>query len=141
LFNFEGAGVVAYGCNAGENEEFTFDASKKSLCSVGDAAHAARCLDARAQTPSGGGGGVQIWAKPQPNGATAVLVINSESASCAGVDVDLRAVKFAASASKTAAIKNIWTGASATLAAGATTYTTDAIASHDSRFYLFTPSA
>jgi hypothetical protein len=39
------------------------------------------CLDVRAAKPGGGGQDaaydVQIWAKPQPNGAVAVLVINA----------------------------------------------------------------
>lgn len=139
--NFEGAGVVSYSCNKGENEEFIFDSDKKNICSKGDLVHKARCLDARPQVPQGGGGGdIQIWAKPQPKGATAVLVINSASNTCSGVDIDFGAVRFIPGAAA-ATVKDIWNGTSAALKAGASGFSTDAIKSHDSRFYLFSPSS
>ena len=137
--DFEGAGVVGFNCNAGENEEFIFDATKKTICSKGDSSHVARCLDAKSTTPGGGGGGggLQIWAKPQPAGATAVLVINGGDSTCGGVHIDFAAVRFDSSLGDSK-MKDIWNkGAVTKLKAGATSFTTDSIASHDSRFYLF----
>ena len=103
-----------------------------------------RCLDVKATVPSGGGGGggsdeVQIWAKPQPGGAVAVLVINVGDVNNATVPFTMAEVKYTHTTGATTVL-DIWTGKTSTESA-VTTYTTDSIAPHDSRFFLFSPSA
>ena len=102
------------------------------------------CLTAKATKPGGGGGGgggdaLQIWAKPQPNGATAVLVIN-DSAGNVTVPFDFAAVGFEAPPGIATTVLDIWTGMSSTVATGTTSFTSDIFGSHDSRFYLLSSS-
>lgn len=145
--NWEGPGVVAYACNTGENEEMVWDASAAygagTLCSKGSPSHAARCLDVKSDAPQGGGSAgteVLIYAKPQPRGAVAVLVINTRSDAVDKVPVDFADVHLAAGA-KGVEVLDIWDHTTSTLPAGATRLVTDAIVSHDSRFYLLSPAA
>ena len=140
--DFNGPGVVSWQCNTGTNEEMAFDAATGSICDKGGANE--RCLDAKPAKPAGGGGGgggggdtVQIWAKPQPNGAVAVLVINAGDDDNVVVPFSMSEVRF--SHSGAASVLNIWTGKTTAAPAG-DSYTTDSIAPHDSRFYLFSPA-
>ena len=135
--NFNGPGVVWWGCNTGSNEEFTLTGS--ALCSKGG-----YCLTAKATKPSGGGGGgggggdaLQIWAKPQPKGATAVLVLNNNLATNTTVPFNFADVGYAHAGATT--LLNIWSGKTVTLAAGTTQFSTDSFGQHDCRFYLLTP--
>lgn len=65
--NWEGPEVVMWGCNNGENEEWSVAAG--SVCSKGSKQHQLRCLAVK-DTPPGppskpgsGGGNLQMWAK------------------------------------------------------------------------------
>jgi hypothetical protein len=148
LENFEGPGVVMWSCNTGENEEFAFDATDGSLCSKGDSAHAARCLvprttNPRPPSPPSASPTMQIWAKPQPDGAVAVLVINNYEVGAAGnnqtVTIDFADVRFKSAGAST--VFDIWAEKTiAPVAAGATSFTTDSFGAHDSRFYLISPA-
>jgi len=138
LYNFDGPKVVSYACNTGVNEVFT--TSGDTICSKNG-----YCLAARPKTPPGGGGGggggssdIQIWAKPQPTGAVAVLVLNGDENGAHAVDIDLAAVNVSSTSSFS--VFDIWTEASLPGVAKGS-FTTDSIAPHDSRFYVFTPSS
>jgi hypothetical protein len=151
-----GPGVVPFACNTGSNEEMVFDPAASSICSKSSTATAGKgqtsvdyypktCLDVRTTPPNGGGGGggsydVQIWAKPQPNGAVAVLVINAAMASTATagnvtVTFNMSEIKFSGGAA--AQVVDIWTGEQHHFAG--LEFRTDLIGVHDSRFYLFSP--
>ena len=85
---FDGPAVFLSGCTGGVNEEFVLDGAPGggTVCTKGggsdDESHEARCLTAKnGLDPDGDGGipsgvGMQIWAKPQPMGAVAVLVLS-----------------------------------------------------------------
>merc|ERR1712050_252251 len=78
--------VWLYGCNGGTNQQIEFN-SDGSVC---DACHESRkrCWEVTSTDPSSGTAKVQVWAKPQPRNAMAVLVINpSKAAYSASVDL------------------------------------------------------
>lgn len=133
LYDFDGPSVVSYSCNTGVNEEF--NATGDTICS-----HNGYCLAMRSMAPHSGGSGstdIQIWAKPQPNGAVAVLVLNGDTANSHEVEINLSAVNV--SATSAFSVMDVW--AQQALSQKATgTFTTDAVAPHDSRFYVFSPA-
>ena len=140
---FASSGLVMWGCNTGENEEFVF--AHGSLCSKGSSQHAARCLTIRDTPPSGGGdtsGKLQLWAKPQPLGATAVLVINDMALGTANASVTLNLTEIRHSHLQSSRVLDIWDDTVvATIPAGQTIFTAPkTIAPHDSMFYLFEPA-
>eukprot|EP01051_Picozoa_sp_SAG22_P002154 SAG22_NODE_94_length_20824_cov_230.693718_15_plen_545_part_00 len=151
--NWEGPAVVMWGCNNGENEAFVV-ASGGTLCSKGGGAHPPRCLEVKSTPPTGGGGGgggggtgnLQMWAKPQPAGATAVLVLNDMVLGEANVTATftLEEVRFAA-APKGAKVLDIWSqppgAVVGELAAWAKSFTTKPFGPHDSVFLLLEPKA
>ena len=100
-----------------------------------------RCLDIKPTNPSSSGSvgaSVQIWAKPQPNGGVAVLVLNAANDDNVTVPFNFSEIRYTGGATGGAtSVLDIWTGKTTPVAAGATAYTSDAIAPHDSRFYLF----
>ena len=164
-------------------QEFTF--SDGALCSKNG-----HCLTVKQTDPTGGGGGgvdaVQIWAKPQPKGATAVLLINDHAGDIP-ISFDFADVRPVAAGRHAAArasdhaglggrplgrcalsrcprrvihsppasprchrfdpgsagttVLDVWTGFTKTLAAGTTSFESDVVGEHDSRFYLLSPAA
>jgi len=133
--DFNGPGVVWYSCNTGSNEEFTV--SGGALCSKGG-----HCLTAKATPPPHGGGGggdtLQIWAKPQPNGATAVLLLNNADPSAPNVTVSFTFAEVGFGGGSGSKVLDIWAGTTAD--ATGSGYTSDAFGGHDARFYLLTPA-
>lgn len=126
--NLNGPGVVWYTCNTGTNEEFT--ATDGALCSKNG-----HCLTAKSTSPGGGGGDVeQLWAKPQPNGATAVLLLNNADPSVANITMTFSFQEVGFTVTPSASILDIWTGESKPISG--TDFTTDSFGGHDSRFYL-----
>lgn len=78
---------------------------------------------------------LQIWAKQQPKGAMAVLVLNSDDASVNHtVSVDFRSLNLTASSYN---VRDIWLQRD--LNPAKAQLNTDPIPGHDSRFYLLTP--
>jgi hypothetical protein len=84
-----------------------------------------------------------LYAKPQPGGAVAVLVINNRDPSAAAVTaaITMEEIRFASGATKASTVLDIWTSNVTTLAAGTASLTTDAISGHDSRFFLISPAS
>ena len=81
---------------------------------------------------------LQMWAKPQPMGATAVLVINDAPYN-ATATINMTEVRYA-HGDAPIEVLDIWAGASAgTLAAGTTSFVSPSFGHHDSVFYLFYP--
>ena len=77
--------------------------------------------------------GKQVFTKPQPNGAVAVLFLN-------GAPLNATASTFGIALSDlglsgTVAVRDIWKRADLAKATGK--FTTDAVAPHDSRFFVF----
>ena len=133
VYNTAGPVVQLYGCHDGANEYFNISASGV----FSDAAQ--RCIGYKDTAPSGESGAlIQIWAKPQPKNAVAVLILNSDTPGMPGtshtVKVDFKALNLTSSS---AAVRDIWNHKDLGHASDA--FTTDAIPGHDSRFYLFTP--
>ena len=81
---------------------------------------------------------LQMWAKPQPMGATAVLVVNDAPYN-ATVTINMTELRYA-HGDAPIEVLDIWAGASAgTLAAGTTSFVSPSFGHHDSVFYLFYP--
>jgi hypothetical protein len=146
----DGPGVVGYACNTGNNEELVFDPKTTSLCTKPSATATSlyrkpqfgtHCLDVVATNPSGGGGGswsdVQIWAKPQPAGAVAVLVINTHASLNITVAFNATEIRYTHSGAST--VLDIWSGKKTAAAAGSSSFNTGAIGPHGSVFYLISP--
>jgi hypothetical protein len=87
-----------------------------------------------AATPSAPFGSGQLWAKPQPAGALAALLINHGSKAMSNYSVSLTELNLTKSSY---AVKDIWTGASL---GTATQRLTLAAPSYDSAFVLLTPA-
>eukprot|EP00730_Choanoeca_flexa_P004622 TRINITY_DN11751_c0_g1_i1.p2 TRINITY_DN11751_c0_g1~~TRINITY_DN11751_c0_g1_i1.p2 ORF type:complete len:545 (+),score=102.13 TRINITY_DN11751_c0_g1_i1:3443-5077(+) len=132
VYDFKGPVVQLYSCESGthSNQQFKLVSGK-----IQDGDN--MCWAVRSQSPSGNNDNdIQIWAKPQPNNAVAVLVINNldTSTSSQAVDIKLSDVRFTGS---TANVRDIWHQKD--IGTASDKFTTDAIDAHDSRFYLFTP--
>ena len=135
-----------WGCNTGENEQMAFAAG--SLCSKGDKTHPARCLELKSTPPPGHGGGhggggggsgnLQMWAKPQPKGATAVLIIN-DSPHNASAAINMSSIRHAHAAAAVTEVLDIWTGKTVGTVGAGGSFATPSFGSHDSVFYLFYP--
>eukprot|EP00456_Euglypha_rotunda_P072685 TRINITY_DN6586_c0_g1_i2.p1 TRINITY_DN6586_c0_g1~~TRINITY_DN6586_c0_g1_i2.p1 ORF type:complete len:534 (-),score=57.64 TRINITY_DN6586_c0_g1_i2:133-1734(-) len=131
--NFQGPEVEIWGCNGGCNQQFNFnsDGSFSDRCS---GSQPKKCLSARTDSPVGGNL-MQIWAKPQPKGAVACLVLNSDQDGPATVvQIDLSSLNITGSVN----VRDLWLHKD--LGVAKDTFTTDAIPGYDSRFYLFTPT-
>lgn len=105
-----GPKVWLYHCHAGApNEDFTFGASGTLTSKADSHAPKGKCLGASKQKPGGAAeGGVetlQMWAKPMPSKAMAVLVINTVDAVPQDVDISLTDLNITASS---ASVRDIW---------------------------------
>eukprot|EP00937_MAST-01D_sp_MAST-1D-sp2_P005381 g5381.t1 len=108
LFNGQGCADAPranlYKCNGGKNQQWTLAADGTGT--VTDACGA--CLGTKATPPPGASGAgkneAQVWAKPQPGGKAAVLIINNSPATV-NVDVDLAQARVNATE---AAVRDIW---------------------------------
>jgi hypothetical protein len=132
--NFQGPEVETWSCNGGCNQQFTFksDGSLVDRCTGSD--HPIKCISSRTDSPLGGNL-LQIWAKPQPKGAVACLVLNSDqNGPDETVQIDLASLNITGSVN----VRDLWLHKD--LGVAKTTFTTDPIPGYDSRFYLFTPS-
>ena len=131
---------------------------------TGKKAHRSHCLTANSTSPpkldahvssssdgsgevvgqggtSGSGAVAQLWAKPQPDGATAVLVINNGNPGTPNMtaQITFAEVRYTPPASATTTVLDIWTGKTVELPAGTRSFNTTSFGSHDSAFYLFSP--
>ena len=99
VFYYAGPRVDVYPCNHNFNENFTF--SSTGVASTQETPqHASRCLGTSPNNPEGNSPtAVQVWAKPQPNGAVAVLFINSLSQTV-NANVTLKELNITASSAK-----------------------------------------
>ena len=77
--------------------------------------------------------GKQIYTKPQPNGAVAVLFVNDAALNATASTFEIALSDLGLSG--TVAVRDIWKRADLTKATDK--FTTDAVAPHDSRFYVF----
>jgi hypothetical protein len=139
-----------YGCkngSAGYNEEWSLRDGK--LCSH-DGHDGSRqvCMSPKAVAPPGAQGDgkhaakqVQIWAKPQPYGAVAALVLNNQDPGCGNVSVTVTFEEIRLMHTGDVTVANVWEPAvpATVLAKGATSFETASIGSHDSVFLLFSP--
>jgi len=104
VFYYAGPRVDVYGCNHNFNENFTLSASGV-LSTEQVPAHPSRCLSTSENNPEGNSPtAVQVWAKPQPNGAMAVLFINSLPMAVAA-NVSLKELNMTA---KSAKVRDVW---------------------------------
>lgn len=129
--NWEVGNVWLYRCNGGTNQQVEFN-DDGTVC---DACHEPRkrCWEVTPTDPrSGGAGAVQVWAKAQPKGAVAVLVINSGTSPYAA-SVELAKLGL----SGTVSVRDIWSRRDAGDASGE--FVTGSIPGRDSGFYLLSP--
>ena len=84
---------------------------------------------------------MQLWAKPQPAGAVAVLILNNGAPGSANTTATftLDEIRFEGTAG--GSVLDIWADKTMPLAANARSFTSDAFGPHDSRFYLIKPSS
>lgn len=123
-----------YACNGGKNQKWTVDTTNST---VYDSCNA--CLGSKGGAPPGTpslANLVQLWAKPQPEGAVAILVINGGAKPLSKYEVDIKA-KLNMTSSR-ASVRDIW-------AAKDLEAVTDGklslapVAPYDSTFLLLTP--
>jgi len=129
--NFQGPVVELWSCNGGCNQQWNFnsDGTLSDSCSGGNPL---RCVSAKVNSPFSGNT-LQLWGKPQPQGAVATLLINNDVANAYTVDISFSLLNITGKAT----VRDIWNRKD--LGTFQTTFTTDSVAGHDSRFYLFTP--
>lgn len=132
IYNFSGPVVQTYHCNGGTNEDFSISTSGVIADKSG------HCLAYKSTSPSGSGSGtiLQLWAKPQPQGAMAVLVLNSDATTAQNhtVTIDFKSLNLTDASYN---VRSIWDHADLPAASGS--FVTDPIPGHDSRFYLLSP--
>merc|ERR1711904_415816 len=125
-------------CNGGGNQKFNFKNGMWSDIATGST-FPLRCIDRRKGRDGHDTASeiyFQIWAKPQPNGATAVLVVNNG----AGPELNAR-IELDAAASisvQSYRVRDLYTRRDLPTITSPI-FVTDAIAEHDSRMYVFTP--
>ena len=89
------------------------------------------------QDKDNAGGAWQVWAKPQGNGATAVLLLNTHAAP---QDLSLRLSNYVSTAGSGASVRDLWARKDlGTRSKGTLRF--PAVDSHDSVFLLLTPAA
>jgi len=117
-------------CNGQCNQAWTFnaDGTWSDTCT----ANQNKCVSAKVNSPFTGNQ-LQLWGKPQPKGAIATLLINNDLSQSFSVDIQFSLLNITSSAT----VRDIWNRKD--LGTYQKTFTTDNVASHDSRFYLFTP--
>jgi hypothetical protein len=136
-YNWKGPKVCLYDCNGGTNQQVEFN-DDGSVC---EACHESRkmCWEVTASDPTTENT-VQVWAKPQPQGAIAVLVINVGSSE-ETTKVDLVTLGFSKEIAKAGVfVRDIWARADAP-ASVHEEFATAAIPAMDSRFYLLKPTS
>ena len=87
------------------------------------------------QDKDSAGGAWQVWAKPQGDGAMAVLLVNTGGAAA---DLSLALSNYASTAGAGATVRDLW--AQKTVGPRKGTMRFPAVASHDSVFLLLTPA-
>ncbi|EDQ91557.1 uncharacterized protein MONBRDRAFT_31543 [Monosiga brevicollis MX1] len=86
-YDFSGPVVQIYGCNNGKNQLFTISDGY-----VKDAENL--CWSVKNSSPAGSN--VEVWAKPQPNNAMAVLFINDMASTASNITLDLSLLNITA---------------------------------------------
>jgi hypothetical protein len=127
---------------AGDSESTFYTYADGAICSRGSFLGQGRgyCLAAQDRSPQGQLRGIEsvlsIWAKPQANGAVAVLAVNGDpSGANQTIAIDFATVKIAGKVT----VFDVW-AQQAVPGTFVNTFTTDLIEMHDSRFYLFQPA-
>ncbi len=95
-----GPALTTWGCNTGANEVFALSGGK--LCSKTLGGEAV-CLTPKTTQPGGGDGSLaemQLWAKPQPAGAVAALVLNNRDAGTTNVSATINFADIRLTSSK-----------------------------------------
>jgi hypothetical protein len=167
--NFAGPPVVMWTCaDLKENARFSYNSTAKSLCTPGgnSSAMPPRCLVAEsvateaaaaASTEEDGdcaccccgppcvdvcpfcSDALQMWAKPQPDGAVAVLVVNIAGKGNLSATIDLASLRYDPVGHPTK-VFDVWAQkALDPLARGATSMETPSVGPRDSVFYLLSP--
>jgi len=129
--NFQGPAVELWSCNGGCNQQWNFnsDGTLSDSCSGGNPL---KCVSAKNNSPFSGST-LQLWGKPQLKGAWGTLLLNNDPVTAYTVDIDLSLYNFTGKVT----VRDIWNRKD--LGTFQTTFTTDSVASHDSRLYLITP--
>lgn len=170
LENMNGPTVIWDGCSTYPEENSIWKLGGVpgggTICTAGGGSsrfNEVRCLSGMSTDPSGESGvptgiGFQMWVKPQPEDAIAVLVLNNRNPmlSNCSVIIELSEIMEIHSGHGGYNATDIWTGESFLtdsneLAAGAgwmhsldgpsTRFQTDGFGGHDSKFFLFQPLA
>jgi hypothetical protein len=133
--------IDMYPCNGGPNQEWFFGANGNNG-TITDGCGA--CLGVKQVAPPGGGGGsdiltkVQIWAKPQPRGAFAVLLINASPETILKPYVLPFDKLNMTQHTTTATVRDIWNRED--LGTFTDEFSLPAVDAFDSGFYLITPT-
>jgi len=100
-----------------------------------DTCNPKECIASRLDSPYSGSNSLQLWAKPQPKGAVAAVILNGDGqGEPKSVDIDLSLLNITATSVN---VRDIWLHKD--LGTATKTFSTDPIAGYDSRFYMFTP--
>ena len=92
LDNGRGPGLELFTCKNQSSAEWTRSNNtlcSQALCHGSGCASRSMCLAARNEPSDGGDGTMQLWAKPQPNGAVAVFLLNNLPVGSRNVSADV----------------------------------------------------
>ena len=128
---YQGPRVISFACGAGlRYGKMAFNASDGSLHSVSD-----RLAPLYVTPRTNPNEGILLYAKPQPNGATAVFLLNNSPVPMS-TTVTFAEVRHSTTGQRVV-LNDVWGQEVVThLKEGATSFSTDAIMPRDSRFYL-----
>jgi len=121
-------------CDGQTNQLFSVKAGR--LVSVQDRLPGGLCLTARADRPPAIGK-LQIWAKPQPDNATAVLVLTNGDLN-GTVRVNFTEVGLH-SQGRDVAVRDIWALRNVGIFKAGFDVNLDELGQHDSRFFILVP--
>ena len=124
--------VQWYNCHGAGNEVFSLHVEEGGRLVDKNG----QCLVARGSSPPGNQGIVQLWAKPQPEGALAVFLLSNQDTSAPNTTITID-VAQELNMTGAVSVRDLWSRTN--LGSHTGFFTTDAFGGHDSRFYLFSP--
>ena len=125
-----------FGCNGGKNQQWGVVAGNGTVVDACGACLGTKAVPPPGAAQPGGARKLQLWAKPQPQGRVAALVINN-SPTTTTYDITFGLLNLT-SPSGSAAVRDIWQQRDAGTAQGGKFTVT--VAGYDSAFLLFAPS-
>jgi len=128
---YAGPYVRLTGCGNGCQQHFVLNSTTGTWSTTCTEFRPLRCISVKPENPFSGW---QLWGKPQLNGTFGTVFINNDPHESYTVTINFTQFNITGSAS----VRDIWNRKD--LGTFQTSFTTDRVNGHDSRFYLFSPT-